>query len=344
MLTARRACAAAPSNGAPGDSPDACEQRTRDDSVGERADQAARSAFPRLAGADRRRELVPAPARPDEIGGGVGDPDQRQHQQHLAGASAHHGERRGHEHHEAGRDERRGARCAPHAAREPERHCHDPEERRRARNAMRANASTRMQREQPERRAGARRARRRPGRASRTGAPTPSPPTATTSAAAERPRARQRETAPRGETTISDRGGADARPAARAGDLGALGAVALPDLLAGAAEAPLAAAIRGDRRVERRGVEVRPQRVGEIELAVGELPQQEVADALLAAGADEKVGLGRVAHREVRRERGLRDRRRAGSSLRAAVQRLQDVPAAAVIGGDGEREAACSRR
>ena len=56
---------------------------------------------------------------------------------------------------------------------------------------------------------------------------------------------------------------------------------------------------RGDRRVERRGVEVGPQRIGEIELGVGELPEQEIADALLAAGADEEIGLGRVAHRQV---------------------------------------------
>ena len=52
-------------------------------------------------------------------------------------------------------------------------------------------------------------------------------------------------------------------------------------------------------------VEVGPQRVGEVELGVGELPQQEIADALLAAGADEEVRLRRVAHREIRRQRRL---------------------------------------
>src|SRR6266545_6977747 len=56
-------------------------------------------------------------------------------------------------------------------------------------------------------------------------------------------------------------------------------------LLARAPEAALALAIPGDRRVELPGVEVRPQRRGEIELGVGELPKQEIADALLAAGA-----------------------------------------------------------
>src|SRR5213075_2842519 len=76
-------------------------------------------------------------------------------------------------------------------------------------------------------------------------------------------------------------------------------------LLAGAAEAPLAAGVGGDRLVERRGVEIRPQRLGEVELGVGELPEEEVADALLAARADKEIGLRRVAHREVLRQRRL---------------------------------------
>ena len=63
----------------------------------------------------------------------------------------------------------------------------------------------------------------------------------------------------------------------------------------GAAEAPLAAGVPGERRIERRGVEVGPEDVGEVQLRVGELPQQEIADALLAAGADQQVGLGREA-------------------------------------------------
>src|SRR6476620_8977903 len=48
-----------------------------------------------------------------------------------------------------------------------------------------------------------------------------------------------------------------------------------PQLLAGAAEAALALAIGGERGVEGGGVEVRPQRLGEEELRIGELPQQE---------------------------------------------------------------------
>src|SRR5262245_36004554 len=40
--------------------------------------------------------------------------------------------------------------------------------------------------------------------------------------------------------------------------------------------------------------EVRPQDVGEVELGVCELPEQEVADALFPARADEEVGLREV--------------------------------------------------
>src|SRR5689334_20796813 len=70
----------------------------------------------------------------------------------------------------------------------------------------------------------------------------------------------------------------------------------LAQLLARAPETALARAVGTDRRIERGGVEIGPQRVGEIKLGVGQLPEQEVADALLAAGADEQIGLRRVAH------------------------------------------------
>src|SRR3569832_1357322 len=58
-------------------------------------------------------------------------------------------------------------------------------------------------------------------------------------------------------------------------------------LLAGAAKTAFTGSIGGDRFVQRRRIEVRPQRIGEIKLSVGQLPQQKIADALLAAGADE---------------------------------------------------------
>src|SRR5712664_488366 len=115
------------------------------------------------------------------------------------------------------------------------------------------------------------------------------------------------------------------------------------DLVAGAAEAPLAGAIGDDRRVQRGGVEVRPQRVGEIKLGVGELPEQKIADALLATGADEQIRLGREAHGEISCEGLLRDLSRGGFLLQQPIERLQDVPAPAIIGCDGERQALVAR-
>src|SRR5260221_456893 len=121
------------------------------------------------------------------------------------------------------------------------------------------------------------------------------------------------------------------------GDFGPLG---LLHLLARAAEAALAAAVRIDRLIQRRGVEVRPKLVGEIELGVRELPQQEVADPLLAAGADEQIRLRRVAHREIRGEVLFANFIFQIIIFYKKIQRLHDVPTAAVVGGDGKRQPA----
>ena len=49
-----------------------------------------------------------------------------------------------------------------------------------------------------------------------------------------------------------------------------------------------------ERRAEVVGAEVGPERVGEDELRVRRLPEQEVRDPELARGADEKVDLGEL--------------------------------------------------
>ena len=66
-----------------------------------------------------------------------------------------------------------------------------------------------------------------------------------------------------------------------------------------AAEPPLAAAVFGDRALERGAVEIRPVDRHEHEFAVGRLPQQEVGQPLLAAGADDEVGIGQIGRVEV---------------------------------------------
>src|SRR6267154_1174144 len=116
------------------------------------------------------------------------------------------------------------------------------------------------------------------------------------------------------------------------------------DLLAGASEAALALAIPGDRRVELLGVEVRPQRRGEIQFGIRKLPKQEIADALLATGANEQVGFGRVVEREVRSELllGVPLGRKRGAA-HELQQGLHQIPAAAVVGCNRERESHVAR-
>src|SRR5262245_66460760 len=91
-----------------------------------------------------------------------------------------------------------------------------------------------------------------PTRAPRTGAPVRSGAPA---------RAEGEGTARRAAPRSGRRRSLFSQQAALSGDLGALRRF---ELLAGAAEAPFAAAVGGNRHVERRGVEVRPQRLREI--------------------------------------------------------------------------------
>src|SRR5471032_1626993 len=63
-------------------------------------------------------------------------------------------------------------------------------------------------------------------------------------------------------------------------------------LTADAAIATFAPAELGNRLLEMFLVEVRPKRVDEHQFGVGALPEQEIADALLSAGADQQVGIG----------------------------------------------------
>src|SRR5712671_6098755 len=116
------------------------------------------------------------------------------------------------------------------------------------------------------------------------------------------------------------------------------------ELLAGASEAALALAIPRDRRVELLGVEVRPQRRGEIQFRIRKLPKQEITDALLATGANEQLGFGRVVEREVRSELllGVPLGRKRGAAHQLH-QGLHQIPAAAVVGCNRERESRVAR-
>src|SRR5262245_48821479 len=61
-----------------------------------------------------------------------------------------------------------------------------------------------------------------------------------------------------------------------------------------AAEPADARRVLGQRRLEVVGTEVRPQRLGDDDLRVSALPEQEVAHAMLAGSADDKVRVGKA--------------------------------------------------
>src|SRR5207249_5000116 len=75
------------------------------------------------------------------------------------------------------------------------------------------------------------------------------------------------------------------------------------DLGGGAAEAALALLEEGERLEVVALAEVGPQGVGHVHLGVRELPEEEVAEAHLAAGADQEIGIRDAARAEVLGER-----------------------------------------
>src|SRR6185436_17747475 len=116
------------------------------------------------------------------------------------------------------------------------------------------------------------------------------------------------------------------------------------------AEATLASGVPGERLIELFAIEVGPEYRREIKLSVRQQPQKEIADALIAAGANEKIRRGRIGKTEKAAERlrchRLRFQFTGSHAARDFGAGLADVPLPAVVGGDGERErrvVACQR-
>src|ERR1051325_4604291 len=94
--------------------------------------------------------------------------------------------------------------------------------------------------------------------------------------------------------------------------------------------------------------EGRPEDVGEIELAIGALPQEKARKADLAACPDDQVGIRQIGRIEIAADRLGRDQfhrlseRPAASLLVAQVglDSVGDFLASAVGGGDGEMQLA----
>src|SRR5690606_39660899 len=80
-------------------------------------------------------------------------------------------------------------------------------------------------------------------------------------------------------------------------------------------EAAVAVLVVADGGVEGLAAEVGPEGLRDVELGVGDLPEEEVRDAHLAAGADEEVGVGEAGGVEGGGDVGLGD----GVGVEAAV-------------------------
>src|ERR1700682_5349756 len=117
---------------------------------------------------------------------------------------------------------------------------------------------------------------------------------------------------------------------------------------ANAAITPLTPAELGDRLFQVLLAEIRPQRVDEHQLGVGTLPQHEIADALLAAGADQQVGVGHARRQQLALEEILVDaigRQLARRDLPGkAAGGLQDLGARAIVDADIHVDAAVAAR
>src|SRR5471030_1360886 len=94
--------------------------------------------------------------------------------------------------------------------------------------------------------------------------------------------------------------------------------------------------------------EIRPQRVDEYQLGVGALPEQEIADALLAAGADQQVWIGNAGGEELAFEARLVDLVGGDFSrrylAREVARRPQDLVTRAVVDADVDVDARVGTR
>src|SRR5215216_53622 len=95
---------------------------------------------------------------------------------------------------------------------------------------------------------------------------------------------------------------------------------------ADAAISPLTPTELGNRLFQMVLAEIRPQRVDEHQLGIGTLPEQKIADALLAAGADQQVGIGHARRQQLLLEARLVDalgrELAGGNSARQVPRRL----------------------
>ena len=97
--------------------------------------------------------------------------------------------------------------------------------------------------------------------------------------------------------------------------------------------------VLGDGLEELLPAEVGPQHVGEHELRIGQLPQQEVRDAVLARRADDEVGIGLVGVVQVRPDGPLVDLAGGHALGHQGPHGVHDLGPPAVVERHGERHA-----
>src|SRR5579872_1783726 len=106
------------------------------------------------------------------------------------------------------------------------------------------------------------------------------------------------------------------------------------ELFTGQAETPLPLCEPLERGIEGLLIEIRPQHITEVQLAVRQLPQQEIADPLFATGTDEKIwihaGVQRQSRGETRFVERLGTERPRRRVPHATPGRLDDIPASAI--------------
>src|SRR5688572_24448275 len=82
--------------------------------------------------------------------------------------------------------------------------------------------------------------------------------------------------------------------------------------------------------------EVWPERLTEVELRVGRLPDQEVGEALLPAGPDHEVGIGQTGRVQGLCDRGFVDRLRRCARCYELADRIDELRPPRVVEGDVE--------
>src|SRR4029079_13530560 len=109
---------------------------------------------------------------------------------------------------------------------------------------------------------------------------------------------------------------------------------------ADSAVSPVALLIREDRFDEVPTPEIGPQSICHVDLRIRDLPQQVIADAHFAAGADEEIRIGLTGRVEKTREPLFVENFGTHTKLDGASRRIDDFGAAAVVERDVEQHPA----